>query len=205
MELVNSSGVVITDTQFRAQNPLVSFPPVLAAVDIAPFGYFIVQPSAPPAYSQFYTVTEGTPTETNGVWSQTWVQTPVTLAAAQASQAQTLNSACANAITAGFTSSALGSAYTYPSGVTDQQNLTASILASLLPGLAEGWTTPFWCANSSGVWAWTNHTAAQIQQVGTDAKTAILALQSQNATLQAQVAAATTVDAVAAITWTAAS
>lgn len=204
MELVNSSGTVITDAVLRSQNPLVSFPATLQASDVAPYGYFIVQPTTPPVPSQFYTVAEGVPTETNGVWSQTWVQTPVALASAQASQAQVLNNACATAITSGFTSSALGSAYTYPSGMTDQQNLTASVLASLLPSLAEGWTTPFWCANSSGVWAWTNHTAAQIQQVGTDAKTAILASQSQNATLQAQVAAATTVDAVAAITWPAA-
>ncbi len=201
MELVNSSGAVITDVEFRAANPLTSFPAILQAADVAPYGYFIVQQVAAPAPSQFYTVAEGAPVLVGDVWTQTWVQTPVALATAQAAQAQVLDQACAAAIVSGFTSSALGSAYTYPSGTLDQQNLTASVLASMLPGVAAGWTTPFWCANGEGVWAWTNHTAAQIQQVGTDAKTAILALQSQNATLQAQVAAATTVDAVAAITW----
>lgn len=203
MELVNNSGVVITDAQLRAQNPLTSFPAVLGSADVEPYGYSIVQPTAAPAFSPFYTVAEGAPTQVNGVWSQVWVQTPVALATAQASQSAAITSACAAAIVSGFTSSALGSAYTYPSAVTDQQNLAASVLASVLPNVPEGWTTPFWCANSSGVWAWTNHTAAQIQQVGTDAKTAILALQSKNATLQAQIAAAETVDAVAAITWTA--
>jgi hypothetical protein len=205
MQFVNSTGSVITDVQFRALYPLTSFPATIGAVDVAPYGYFPVVPSTPPAASPFYTVTEGTPTENAGVWTQTWVSAPVSLAQAQASQAQALNAACANAIISGFTSSALGSAYTYPSGVVDQQNLTASVLASMLPNAAgAGWTTPFWCATGTpAVWAWTNHTAAQIQQVGSDAKAAILALQSQNATLQAQVAAATTVDAVAAITWTA--
>jgi hypothetical protein len=203
MELVNSSGTVITDSEFRAANPLVSFPATMSAVDVAPYGYSIVQPSTPPAPSSFYGILEGIPTQTNGVWTQTWTQTPISLASAQTIQSNIINSACANAIVAGFSSSALGSAYTYPSKTTDQQNLTASVLASIIPGLAANWTTPFWCANSSGVWSWVNHTAAQIQQVGADGKTAILALQSQNATLQAQIAAATTVDAVVAIVWAA--
>jgi hypothetical protein len=202
MELVNSSGAVITDMAFRAENPLVSFPAVLSAEDVAPYGYSIVQPTTRPTPSQFYATTEGLPSQTNDVWAQTWVQTPVPLAQAQALQANIVDSACANAIVSGFTSSALGSAYTYPSKTTDQQNLAASVLASILPGVTADWTTPFWCANSSGVWAWVTHTAAQIQQVGTDSKTAILNYQSQNAQLQAQIAAATTIDAVLAIVWT---
>jgi hypothetical protein len=176
------------------------------------------------------------------------------LADAQASQIAILSASCAAAITDGFTSSALGSAYTYPAKATDQQNLTASVLASLMAisqagtwvastsytagtlivangslytctisgpsgasaptwptvngttvtdGTAvwELWTTPFWCENSGGTWAWVNHNAAQIQQVGVDAKSAILSCMGQNAALAAQVAAATTIAAVQAIVW----
>jgi hypothetical protein len=191
MELVNSSGAVVTEASFRAANPLTSFPAVLSAADVAPFGYSFVQPATPPTPSAFYGITEGAPTQVNGVWTQTWVQSAV------------IDAACAAAIVSGFTSSALGSAYTYPSKVTDQQNLAASVLASILPGVTTGWTTPFWCADSTGMWSWVNHTAAQIQQVGADSKTAILGYQSQNAQLQAQLVAAniTTVDQVAAIVW----
>jgi len=157
-----------------------------------------------PAPLPFYSVTEGAPSQqADGTWVQTWVQAPIALATAQQSQAQTITNACANAITSGFTSSALGATYTYPSKPTDQQNLAASVLASILPGIAANWTTPFWCADASGNWAWVNHTAAQIQQVGSDSKTAILNYQAQNAQLQEQIVAATTttVEMVAAIVW----
>lgn len=123
------------------------------------------------------------------------------LADAQASQGTLLNTACANAIYAGFTSSALGTVHTYPAKDTDQQNLAASVLASLLPGIAANWTTPFWCADSGGNWSWAPHTAAQIQSVGQSGMAAILAAQNTNAQLQAQIAEATTVAAVQAITW----
>lgn len=63
------------------------------------------------------------------------------LAAAQSSQLAALSSACAAAIVAGFTSSALGVPYTYPSKATDQANLSASVIAALLAaGQAYPWT-----------------------------------------------------------------
>jgi hypothetical protein len=176
-----------------------------------------------------------------------------TLAAAQADQIAVLSAACAAAIVAGFQSTALGSTYTYPAKTTDQQNLSASIIAALLEvgsasqwtpdtvfaagqavnagsqiylcivggtsGMAaptwpavgaiaddgsaqwQVWSTPFWCEDPSGNWNWINHTSAQIQQVGKDAKAAILANMAKNGQLAAQVMAATTVTAVQAITW----
>jgi hypothetical protein len=204
MLLVNSTGTVIDDSALRAANPLVSFPAVLTNEMLEPFGYTVLQLVDAPAPSAFYSIDQGTPTESAGVWTQTWVRTPIALADAQAIQSQVLNDACAAAITGGFTSSALGSTYTYPSKIVDQQNLAASVLASILPGVEDGWTTQFWCANSDGVWAWTSHTAAQIQQVGIDGKKTIMAYQTQNAQLQAQLIASsvTTVDQVAAIVWT---
>lgn len=123
------------------------------------------------------------------------------LASAQATQISILSFACATAIVAGFTSSALGAAHTYPSKTTDQQNLSASVIASLMPGLTSGWATPFWCEDVNGNWAWVNHTAAQIQQVGQDGKAAILACMSKNAEYAAEVLAATTIAAVQAVVW----
>lgn len=127
--------------------------------------------------------------------------TPISLAEAQSKQIEINSAACSDAITSGFQSSALGSAHTYPSKVTDQQNLTASVVASLVPGNPSNWSTPFWCQDENGAWSYVNHSAAQIQQVGQDGKAAILAALSKNATLQAQVMAATSVSAVQAITW----
>jgi hypothetical protein len=126
---------------------------------------------------------------------------PAELAAAQATQTALISQACQNAIYAGFTSSALGAAHTYPAKDLDQQNLTASVLSSLMPGLSSNWTTPFWCADANGNWAYVQHTAAQIQQVGVDGKAAILICLTKNQTLAAQIAAATTVAQVQAIVW----
>lgn len=125
----------------------------------------------------------------------------VTLADAQAAQIEANSAACGAEITGGFTSSAMGTQYTYPSKMTDQQNLNASVVASLLPGLIATWVTPFWCQDSSGKWAYVYHNAAQIQQVGKDAKAAILACLAKNAQLQAQVMACTKVEDVQKITW----
>lgn len=124
-----------------------------------------------------------------------------TLADAQAAQIAANSAACQSAITAGFQSSALGAWYTYPTKATDQQNLNASVVASLIPGIPNTWVTPFWCEDVNGNWAYVYHTAAQIQKVGQDAKGAILQLLAKNAQLQAQVMAATTIAAVQEINW----
>jgi hypothetical protein len=126
---------------------------------------------------------------------------PETLAQAQASQIAEISTACQSAIYAGFTSGALGAAYNYPAKATDQQNLASSVLASLMPGNPPDWATPFWCSDASGSWAFRAHTAAEIQKVGQDAKAAVLAAMTKNQILSAEVAAASTVDAVNAIVW----
>ncbi|MEW9586237.1 hypothetical protein [Paraburkholderia sp. DGU8] len=139
------------------------------------------------------------------IWAATqWLVTPEPppdVDGAKASQTALVSAACQAAIVAGFTSSALGAPHTYPAKPTDQQNLNASVVASILPGVAAGWTTPFWCADGSGTWAYVMHTAAQIQQVGQDGKAAILACLTKNQQLAAQIDAATTVEAVHAIVW----
>lgn len=125
----------------------------------------------------------------------------VLLAEAQAAQILVLKNACINAITSGYSSTALGSTYTYPSALTDQLNMAASVIASQLPGLASGWTTVFWCSDTAGAWAMRPHTAAQIQQAGSDGKAWVTAQQVKLASLTSQIAAATTVAAVQAIIW----
>lgn len=113
-----------------------------------------------------------------------------------------LSQACQAQIYAGFMSSALGADHQYPALALDQQNLTASVLDSTLPGLPEGWQTPFWCADAAGVWDFRLHTAAQIQQVGRDGKRRILACLAHNEALAGQVTDAGNPAAVQAIVWT---
>jgi hypothetical protein len=125
----------------------------------------------------------------------------LSLAQAQANQISVLSSACQNAIYAGFTSTALGAEYHYPFLDKDQSNLVSSVTASLLPGVDTSWATPFWCADSAGVWAFRLHTAAQIQRVGMDAMVTKLNAIQRNNDLCAAVNAATTVAQVQAITW----
>lgn len=119
----------------------------------------------------------------------------------KADRVAALSAACQAQIYAGFQSSALGAAHTYPANDKDQTNLAGSVVASLLPGLQANWTTPFWCQDSAGVWAFVQHTAAQIQQVGIDGKAAIVAALERNTNLAAQVMAAATPEAVNAIAW----
>ena len=146
--------------------------------------------------------------ESDGVW--TLIGGTVTkvmptsaqlLAAAQATASGAMNAATQAAIYAGFQSSALGKVYTYPAKDTDQQNLAASVLDAVINASTTGYTTPFWCEDSTGKWAYVPHTSAQMIQVGKDGKTAILAALSRNAVAQAAIAAATTVAGVQAVTF----
>ncbi|MDL2401241.1 hypothetical protein [Rhizobium mayense] len=112
-----------------------------------------------------------------------------------------LTAACAAAIIGGYKSSALGSEHTYPSGITDQINMMGSVTASLLPDLAAGWSTPFWCEDEAGEWAFRPHDASQIQQAGSDGKAWIVACQNKLASLSAQVMASISTEDVSKIAW----
>lgn len=93
---------------------------------------------------------------------------PLTLDQLKSNQVATVAMSCEAQITGNFTSSALGAVYTYPSKPTDQANMDANVLSSILPNLPANWTTQQMCADASGVWAYRAHTAAQIQQTGAD-------------------------------------
>jgi hypothetical protein len=112
-----------------------------------------------------------------------------------------VNQGCKSAIVSGFVSYALGEPHHYPSKTLDQQNLAASVLDSYDPENAPDWTTPFWCSDAAGEWAFRRHTASQIREVGRDAKSSILGYQFHNEQLQAQIAAATTAEELDSITW----
>jgi hypothetical protein len=106
------------------------------------------------------------------------------------------------AMLAGYTSSALGNPHTYPSSILDQQNMTVSVLSSLLPNLDPAWTTLYLCAdNDTSVWDFYPHTATQIQQAGSDGKNAITTMRMRLAQLVGEVAAAQDIETVQQITW----
>lgn len=121
------------------------------------------------------------------------------LAELRAKKIASLSVDCANHIMAGFTSSVLGAPHLYPAKPQDQANLVASVTDSLLES-DPLWTTPFWCADAAGSWEFRLHTKAQIQQVGREAKAAILAAMSKNEGLRMQVEAATEAELLT-ITW----
>ena len=130
-----------------------------------------------------------------------WIEASrLTLEDIRLSKSWEIDSACKSAILSGFESSALGASYHYPAKSTDQQNLASSVLASLLPGIPVDWVTPFWCA-LDGAWAFRPHTVAQIQQVGQDAKAAILAAMARNEVLQAEILLSTTMEELDMIVW----
>ncbi|MHB8372205.1 MAG: DUF4376 domain-containing protein [Thermoplasmataceae archaeon] len=114
------------------------------------------------------------------------------LPAAQSTQKALLTAGCQAAIVGGFTSSALGSVYSYPSDTISQSNQNSA--ASSLSG------GKLWCA-SGGVWALIAHTQAQAQDVVASLVAWVNSCQEKRATLQGQVNAATSVSAVQAITW----
>ncbi len=115
------------------------------------------------------------------------------LAQAKAAQVAKLTAGCSAAITAGFTSSALGSAATYPSSPTDQAN-QHTVAQCTSGGL-------LWC-EASGAWALKQHTQAQAQAVVSDFGVWLNKCQQQLVSLTADVNAATTVSAAQAVSWT---
>lgn len=127
-----------------------------------------------------------------------WVFNMINLQNFKSSQ---ITKQCASHILDGFVSGATGVNYRYPSNDRDQVNLSGTIQKSLLPGAQSSDYYPFLCADANGVWDYRLHTAAQIQQVGVDAYNAILNYRIKNATLQAQIAQATTKAELDLIVW----
>ena len=68
-----SNGAALTEREFRAVLRNVSLPKVLTQSDVEPLGYDIIQPTTPPAVTEYQLAVEGEPEEVDGVWTQTWV------------------------------------------------------------------------------------------------------------------------------------
>ena len=126
---------------------------------------------------------------------------PLSLAGAQAAQSALIDAACSSAITSGFQSSALGAVYTYPSQITDQINMLGSVQDAAVNSATQGYKTQFSCMDANGVWAYRDHTAAQMIKVGQDGKAAILALRQKAAALKTQIANAATISTVQTVKW----
>lgn len=115
-----------------------------------------------------------------------------TLAHHQADRVAALRRACTDAISAGFTSNALGAPHRYGSGTAhDQGNLrdVAACGGDLM------------CAPDSGAWSLATHTAEQGQRVLRDFVAFRDPLRARCADLVAQVQATTTTAAVEAVAW----
>lgn len=123
------------------------------------------------------------------------------LAPSRAQKASELTAACAAAIVGGFSSEALGTSFRYPSDIKDQINLMGSVTDSLLPDLPGDWTTPFWCSDANGIWAFRPHTAVEIRRVGRDGKAHVVSCQTTLDALIATAEGATTLEAVTSIAW----
>jgi hypothetical protein len=116
----------------------------------------------------------------------------VTLAQAQTAQITILKAACQSAIVAGFISSALGSAHTYPSDTISQANLSQT--ASSASG------GDLWCAISDE-WSFATHTQVQAQQALADFITARNGFQKKFSTLNTKIQEAAKVSEVQTIVW----
>lgn len=126
---------------------------------------------------------------------------PPALNEVKSSKIAELTKRCASTITGGYTSNALGAKHFYPSDTNDQINMMGSVSASLLPGIPEDWSTPFWCMDENGDWARRLHSAAEIQTAGADGKAHVIACQAELDRLSQEVAAATTAEIIASINW----
>ena len=119
--------------------------------------------------------------------------TPVPLDIYKNNQRGKISSACSSTITGGFQSSALGAAHTYPSDSTTQGNVDRIAIS--------GAGGSVWCGDSSNIWSFAQHTAAQVSQVQKDMVAFIQTQQTKYSTLVAQITAATTVEQVEAVNW----
>ncbi|WP_186248509.1 MULTISPECIES: hypothetical protein [unclassified Burkholderia] len=114
------------------------------------------------------------------------------LAQAQTMQNAVLYAACSGTITAGFSSSALGSTCSYPSTLVDQANQN-TVAACPSGGM-------LWC-EAVGSWSFKSHTQAQAQAVVASFAAWLNKCQQQLAALIDQVNAATTIQAVQSVVW----
>jgi hypothetical protein len=118
---------------------------------------------------------------------------------AQAEKRRQMEVACREAIQGGIVCNALGADHEYPTTLTDQQNLAATVLAAQVNGAA-GEPYKFWCADSGGAWARRPHTAAQILAVGEAVRAHVVAQQEHYEQKLIEIDQATA-ETISTITW----
>lgn len=117
--------------------------------------------------------------------------------AAQQAKILVLKQSCTNAIQAGFTCDALGSAHIYDSELpTDQTNILGAMIASM-----SGASIPFTCTDVNGHKEQRLHTSTQLQQVFQAAMSHVMVNKTHYDSLKKQVEQATTLEAVNAVNW----
>jgi hypothetical protein len=123
-----------------------------------------------------------------GIWDENsgvWIENLEEVKAAAIVEIKAQTSAL---IQGGVTSRALGTIHEYPTGITDQMNLTAVVLS--------GNAAMFWCKDEGGIWARRLHTAEQIAQVGEDVMGSVVTHQDNYGTALKAIEAATTIEEV---------
>lgn len=128
------------------------------------------------------------------------VPNPERLEARRAARDAEMTAACATAITAGVVLEVTGEALFYPTGATDQANLTAVVTLTLL-GVPDGWAQELTCRGSAGAWARRPHTAEQVRAVGRAVVAHVDACRARLAQRRAELAAAVTGEEIAAVMW----
>lgn len=125
---------------------------------------------------------------------------------AKTRQLNKVNAACKAAILAGFEYGG----YHYPFQLTDQANLTGSVVASMIPSNASNasWVTSFWSATNIAAplardqgWSLVDYTATQIQAVGEASIVFKLTAIKQLVGLSVLISACTDLTGITGITW----
>lgn len=174
---------------------------LLTSAEQAQHGYFPLT-EVKPAFNSatekltgpVYSFGPATVTATYAKVKLTAVELNATLDSAKAAKIQELMQACATAIVSGFSSSALGSPYIYPSQPIDQSNLIGAVASGLDP-------VKFWCEDATGNWGLAAHSAVQIKQVLADGASQRINYSVKLDGLVKQVTGATSAAAISAIVW----
>lgn len=78
IKLTNGAPENYSVAQLRADNPQTSFPAQMPDSLLAEWDVYPLTPTVPPAHDHTKTMTEGTPVQVDGVWTQVWIMTDAT-------------------------------------------------------------------------------------------------------------------------------
>jgi hypothetical protein len=126
------------------------------------------------------------------------------LSKAKPQKSAEIKAKCSEAISSGFTSEALGKVYRYPTGETDKENVANAFLNGLESKQSgdDSWKSEQWCFDPDNeTWAFQEHNADQMIQVGKDMNAFIQGIRKHYADLAVQIEDATTEAQVLAVKW----